>query len=641
MKFTLNRRNVSILTLVLLAVFFVAFNLFVNLSVRTARLDLTENNLFTLSEGTKEILRNIEEPVTLRFFYSERLSTDYPRIRNYAGRVRDMLEEMRAVAGPELVLEVIDPEPFSEDEDRAMSLGLKGAPTTEGEVIYFGLAGTNLVDGREAIPFFTDEREVYLEYDLIRMIQNLSSPEKPVLGVVTNLPLDTGAGGLTAAMRGQSQSFMIYEEMRDRFDIQFLEQDFARVPDSVDVLLIAHPKDLNETTQYAIDQFVVKGGKAVAFFDPHSEVSLTAGPEGKPVRGYTEASNLPRLMESWGVQMDPEEIISDKAYAQRVQAGFDARRQLVDYPLWLAVRAETMDSEDLVTANIERLNLGTVGHFSQTEEATTAFEPMVTSSEQAKLLDLEYVKTGPRPDELMRDFEPTGEKYVIAARVSGPVKTAFPDGPPDPGEDEDAARYQTAEKHVAGGEAEANLILFADSDIFDDRFWVQTQSYLGERVAQPIADNAKFVLNAVENLMGADELISLRARERAERPFTVVEKLRSEAEARFLEEEEALQAKIAASEERLARLQTRAAGQQGAEELLSAREADEMRRIRQDLVESRMELRDVQRNLRRDIDQLGSQVRFINVALMPILVAFAALGVAWYRRRRRLKYSGR
>jgi len=641
MKLSLTRRNVSLITLALLAVFFVSFNLFANLTFHSARLDLTENRLFTLSEGTRALLENIEEPVTLRFFYSESLATDYPRIRTYAGRVRDMLEEMQAVAGDELILEVIDPEPFTEEEDRAMSLGLKGAPTTEGEVIYFGLAGTNLVDGREAIPFFSDEREEYLEYDLIRMIQNLSEAEKPVLGVVTNLPLDTGAGGLLAAMKGQSVSFMIYEELRSRFDIEFLEQKFSRVPDRVDTLLIAHPRDLNETTQYAVDQFIVKGGKALIFIDPHSEVSLTAGPNGEPVRGYTEASNLPRLMDAWGVEMPADEIVSDRALAQRVQAGFDVRRQEVDYPLWLAIGPGQLDESDLVTADIDRLNLGTAGHLVKREGAETRLTPLVTSSKDSKLLDLDYVKSGPRPDELVRDFDPTDEAYILAARVDGVVSSAFPDGPPDPAGDEEAAREQTADAHVAKGTEEANLIIVADSDIFDDRFWVQTQSYLGERVAQPIADNAKFVLNAAENLLGADELISLRTRERSERPFLVVQDLRRKAEERFLEEEEALQAEIRAAEERLTQLQTRAGSELGGRDVLSQREAEEMRRIRHQLAESRSDLRQVQRNLRREIEALGGQVRFINVALMPILVAFAALGVAWYRRRRRLKYSGR
>ena len=636
----LNRQNISLATLALLAVLFVALNLFANLTFRSARIDLTEQSLFTLSEGTKQILGGLDEPVTLRFFYSEALTTGFPQLRVYGSGVRDMLEEMRDVAGDKLILEVIDPAPFSDEEERAMSLGLKGAPTQDGEIIYFGLAGSNLVDGTEVIGFFSDEREEYLEYDLTRMVQNLSRPDKPVLGIVTNLPMDTGAGGMQLAMRGESQSFMVYQELLNRFQLEFLEQDFAEVPNRVSTMLIAHPKPLNDKTLYAIDQFVMRGGRVLAFIDPHSEVSLTSGPHGKPVQGFTESSSLARLMDSWGVVMAPDEIVGDRTNAQRVQAGFDARRQEVAYPIWLALRSDRMDANDIVTADIDRLNLGTVGHLVPIEGASTVFQPLVRSSTDAMLYELDYVKSGPRPDDLMRTFVPSDESYVIAARLTGSVTSAF-DGPPV-SDDKEAIRVQTVESHLSVSEAPVNIIVFADSEIFDDRFWVRTDSYLGERVAQPIADNAKFILNAVENMMGSDALISLRTRERAERPFLVVEAMRAEAEERFLAEEEALQVKISAAEKRLANLQSRARGtgpQSAAQSATtSSQQAVERARIREELTASRKQLRGVQRKLREGIESLGESARFYNVILMPIFIGIAALFYALYRRRRRVRY---
>lgn len=633
----LSRRAISIATLVLLAVFFVAINLFANINFRTSRIDLTEASLFTLSDGTRNMLGSIEEPVTLKFFFSESLATDFPRIRTYAARVRDMLEEMRSYSDGKLLLEVIDPEPYSETEDRAMTLGLKGAPTTEGDVIYFGLAGTNLVDGIETIPFFTDEREEYLEYDIARLVQNLTRPEKPTLGIVTNLPLDTGAGGLMAAMRGESQSFLIYDELLNRFQLEFLEQDFDRVPNVVDVLLLAHPKPLNDKTLYAIDQFMMRGGRALVFLDPHSEVSLTAGPEGKPVQGYTESSSLDRLLPSWGVALDPNKVIGDRANAQRVQTGLDARRQLSDYIVWLALGADDMNADDVVTADIDRINLGTVGHLVPLEGASTSFTPVISSSTDASLLDLEFVKTGPTPDALMRAFEPTGEAYVVAARLSGPLATAFPDGAPEVEVEENALPSASSGpgEHLGASEADANIIIVADTEIFDDRFWVREQSYLGERIAIPMADNATFVLNAVDNLMGSNDLISLRAREKSDRPFTVVEDLRREAEARYLAEEEALEAKIAETEKRLAELQTRAPAGSDVEEFLSESERAEIRSFRAELSASRSALRDVQRNLRRGIEELGSTVRFVNVALVPLIIMALACVLALVRLQRR------
>jgi|AZIJ01.1.fsa_nt_gi ABC-type uncharacterized transport system involved in gliding motility auxiliary subunit len=636
----ISRSAYRIIMLVLLAVLFLAVNMFSNVAFRSARIDLTEHGLYTMSEGTKEVVSQLDEPVTLRFFYSEKLATDYGRIRNYAGHVRDLLEEMRAESNGKLRLEVIEPEPFSEEEDLAMSLGLKGAPTQSGDIIYFGLVGTNSVDGLEAIPFFTDEREQYLEYDIARMIQNLSRPERPVLGIVTNLPLDTGSGGLMSAMRGDSLPFMIYDELQNRFQIEFLEQQFQKVPDSVDVLMVAHPRPLDRPTLYAIDQFVMRGGHVLAFVDPHSEVSLTAGPNGEPVRGYTEQSDLGPLLESWGVHYDPSRIVGDRELAQRVQTGFDARRQESDYVLWLAVPRDNVDTDDLVTADVSRLNLGTAGYFTPLEGATTSFTPLVMTSEDAQTYDVEYVKKGPRPDDLIRGFEPTGERYAIAARLSGPVTSAF-DGAPqeapvaEAGASQPRRSQEKAGPHIASSRKDANIIVFADSDIFDDRFWVRTDSYLGERVAQPIADNAVFILSAIDNLMGSNELISLRARDKADRPFTVVGNLRRNAERRFLAEQEALERKIENAEKSLTELQTGGASDSAASGGPSEEESVAIRQFRAELLESRKKLRDVQRDLRRDVERLGANLRFINIALVPLLLAILALGAAFYRYRRR------
>ena len=634
----ISRSAYRIVMLVLLAVLFLAVNMFSNVMFRTARVDLTENRLYTLSDGTKDVVSQIEEPITLRFFYSEKLSTDYNRIRIYAGHVRDMLEELRARSGGMIRLEVIDPEPFSEEEDLAMSLGLKGAPTQSGDVIYFGLVGTNSVDGLESVPFFTDEREQYLEYDVARMIQNLSRPERPVLGIVTNLPLDTGTGGLMSAMRGESLPFMIYEELRDRFELEFLEQQFEAVPSRVDVLMIAHPRPLDPRTLYAIDQFVMKGGHVLAFLDPHSEVSLTAGPNGEPIRGYTEMSDLGPLLTSWGVSYNPREIVGDRGMAQRVRTGLDARRQESDYVIWLAVPRGNVATDDIVTSDVVRLNLGTVGHFRPIEGATTRFSPIVYSSEDAKLYDVDYVKQGPRPDDLLRGFEGTGERYAIAARISGPVQSAFEAQPEAQALDEEGrpARRsgERAGAHVAASQSDANIILFADSDIFDDRFWVRTDSYLGERIAQPIADNAVFIMSAIDNLMGSNELISLRARDKIDRPFTVVEELRRTAERRFLAEQEALEQRVAEAERNLTELQIRGAAAEANGGTTEA-EAEALARFRAELLDSRKKLRDVQRDLRRDVEALGANLRFVNIALLPIVLAILALGAAVLRHRRR------
>jgi ABC-type uncharacterized transport system involved in gliding motility auxiliary subunit len=621
--------------LVLSAILFVALNTFSNVGFQNARLDLTERQLFTLSDGTRNIIANLAEPITLRFYYSEDVVTEIPALRAHAQRVRDLLGEIATASEGKVRVEEINPEAFSVEEDKASDAGLTGVPLRTGDKVFLGLIGTNTVDGREVISFVAPERATYLEYDLARLIFSLANPEKPKLGVVSNLPLDTGAGGLLLAMEGRSEPFMIYQELQASFIVEFLEQDFDRVPNEIKVLALVHPKDLSAQTLYAIDQFVMRGGRVIAFLDPHSEVSLTAGPAGKPVQGYTEASNLPVLMQSWGVVMDADEVLADRLRAQRVAAGARQRRQLTDYVLWQRLIPEDFDAEDPITAPLDALHIGSAGILRPTADATTTFTPIVQSSPEAMILARDVVKAAPSPDELLRGFEPAGERFTVAARLSGPVKSAFPNGRPLAEDEEETPIELQSSAHLTDSIEDANIVVFADSDLFDDRFWVQVQAFLGDRIAVPTADNAAFVVNAVENLMGSNDLISLRGREPADRPFTVVEDIRRDAEAKFLAEEQQLQQRIDETEARLAELRAELPDGTSASALLTDAQDAEMQVLQRELAEGRRALRDVQGDLRRDVDALGARLAFINMALVPLLVGAVWVVLSWTRRKRR------
>lgn len=633
-----NRRLAAILAIVLGAVIFVGVNTATNLWFRSARIDLTENGLYTLSDGTRNILRSLNEPVTLRFYYSAETAADFPTVRAYAERVRDLLAEYKSIAGDKLIVQEIDPVRYTEAEDQAVSLGLQGAPTQTGEVVYMGLAANNMADGQEVVPFFAMEREPFLEYDLSSIVYRLGQPKKPVLGLVTNLPLDTGPGGLLASMEGRSQPYVIYSQLVQIFDMQPLEQDFNVVPSNIDALLIAHPKGLSEKTLYAIDQFVMRGGRVIAFVDPQSEISQLAGAEsGQPVQGATFKSDL-WLLKPWGATYNSDEVVLDRGRAQQVQYGNNPARPVVGYPVWLALRKNDdanlsdFDAGDLVTNSLTAINLASVGHFTKAEGATTTFTPLLRSSDDAMLFSAEMLGIQSDPDELNRNFLPSGERYTIAARLSGPLKSAFPDGAPKVEAVEGEPPSAPLPAHIAEA-ADANIIIVADSDLFDDRFWVQAQSQGDQTMAAPIADNLAFIASAAENMLGSNDLISLRARATADRPFTVVENLRKEADARFLREEQELNAKILETQSKLQSLQS-VTPEGGDAVTVTPEQQAELERFRGELAATRARLREVQHELRAGIDRLGTRLAFLNIALVPLLLIVAAIVWGVMRRRR-------
>jgi len=631
------RSTIAAASIALSIALFFAVNIFSDVWFSAARLDLTQAGLYTVSDGTKNTLRDIQEPITLRFFFSESASVKYSGIRAYGARVRDLLKEYAGIAGNKLKLEIIDPEPLSEQEDIAVAQGVTGAPTPNGEKIYFGLVGTNTVNGREVIPFFVEDREEYLEFDITNLIYKLTRDKKPKIGVVTNLPFDTGTGGMMAAMQGRSRPFMIYELIRESFDVEFLEQDFDRVPADIDVVMIAHPKPLNDKTQYALDQFIMRGGRALVFLDPWSELSqLSSGPEGQPLEGSTPASatSIEKLTNSWGVSIDPKHVIGVRDRAQRVQFGGD----IADYVAWVALTVYDMDRKDLITAQLTDINFATIGGIKQTKGATTTLSPLLQTSDDTMEIDVAKVRGSPNPDELLRDFVKSGDRYTVAARVQGPIKSAFPAGPPAESAPAPGSNAKPLPPHLKETKGPANIILVADSDIFNDSFWVEVQEFQGQRVPRPVADNGSFVLNAIENLTGSNDLISLRSRGSSNRPFTVVNNLRRRAEQNYLRQEQQLQEKLTATQARLAELEGRrsAAPKPGAQphEILTPEQEVEIEKFRAELVETRTALRDVQRRLRTDIDRLGNWLAAINILLVPLMLSGTALVLVLFRRRK-------
>jgi len=611
----LSRRTYDILTVVLAAFLFVIVNIAADTWLTTAKLDLTENGQFTLAQGTRNIIANLQEPITLRFYYSKQVAAEYASTAAYAKRVSDLLGEYASLSHGKIIVEEIDPQPYTDAEDQATAQGLTGAPADTGDTVYFGLVGTNRIDGKEVIPYFSPEREQYIEYDLTSLIYRLSNPKKPQLGIISSLPLATGPGGMQAMMQGQGQPYVIYAELSQTYQPQQIQADFTAIPKGIDVLMIAHPAALNDAQLMAIDQFALGGGRVLVFVDPNSEIAQAGANPYQP-SATPPFSDMPKLFRAWGIGYDTQKIVGDAALAQSVQVG-DPRNPVALYPIWLHLTPDNFDAKDPITANLQSLNLASVGALHPLKGASTNFTPLVTSSEKSSLLDAAEVRMSQRPQDLINEVHPTGEKFVIAARISGDAKTAFP----------------TTASIKSG---KINVVVMADSDIFDDKFWVQVQNVLGKKIAAPIADNGGFVINAVENLMGSGDLIGLRTRTASRRPFTVVRDIQANAQARFHQEEQALQARMTDTQQRLRELEQGGGARSGAAGLSPAQQA-EIDRFRHELVDTRTQLRDVQHNLRKDIDALGARLAFINIALVPLLVSIFAIGLAALRRRRRAR----
>jgi ABC-type uncharacterized transport system involved in gliding motility auxiliary subunit len=616
-----------------------AINIFTGTVFTSARMDLTENKLFTLSEGTRSTLEGLEEPITLRFYVSERLVTAFPAVNSYAIRVKGILGEFERLSGGKVNVHVIDPEPFSEAEDRAVGYGLRGVPLEGGEeTLYFGLVGTNSTDDEDVIPFLTTRRESFIEYDITRLIHNLANPEQPVVGLLSSLPVD-GAGP-QAALRGlTAPPWMVTEQVQEIFQLERVESTAKEIPEEMSVVMVVHPKGLGDATLYAIDQFVLRGGRVLVFVDPHSAADQGAPQPGMPMMPASRSSNLGKLLPHWGLQFDPGQVVGDLQLAAKVRTQQGGRLLTIDYPVWLNVVPDYFDRDDTVTAELGNVTYATPGHLEPIDGASTRFIPLMRTTENAALFEAQrFLDPSADPRGLLRDYQPAGRSFVLAARIVGPATSAFPDGPPGDapaaGETQAGGGSEAGKQHLGASESDINVVVVADTDLLQDRFWVQVQEFLGNRIAVPSAANGVFVVNALDNLTGSNDLISVRNRGSFIRPFERVNALRQEAELEFRQKEQELMQRLEQTEARLLELEQAKQGEDSM--ILSPEQRQAIVRFREEKLAIRTDLRDVRLNLRKDIDALDTWLKFINIALVPLLIGVGgALAGVWRLRRRK------
>lgn len=598
----MKKKWLSVLSLGLLAVLFVLLVFINNQLLSKYRIDLTEDKVFSLSEGTRNVLTSLDEPVTLYFFYSDSATTGMTKMRNYAARVESLLREYAQASGGKVQLQIVDPVPFSENEDKASQFGLTGAALgNAGEQIYFGLAGTNLLDDQFTIPFFDPKNEQFLEYEISKLIYRLSNPDTLTLALVTDLPVAGGQDPLTGRYTGP---MVFYQQLAQLYNIRIVNSTADGLPEDTDVVLLAHPQALSDGLLYAIDQFAMHNGRILAFIDPHYEGNALSSLQ----QVGANASSFP-LLKAWGIKADLTNIVLD------AQLAFDLRNEngaIVKHFGILGLTAAQLDRNDVITANLDSVNGASFGALETVKKAGMSMHTLIRSSVNSGLTNADNYAQTLNPVALHRGFGGNTETYTVAARYRGKARSYF-SAPKDPAK---AATYE-------GQTDNLNLVLVADADMLSDRYWVQQTAFFGDTVFTPFANNGDFIVNAIENLTGSDALISIRSRGTYVRPFERVKALETAAEGKYREQEEQLQEELIQTEQKLRELQ----GQQGqgGTIVFTGQQQEAIDKYIARRVEIRRELREVRFQLDREIDRLGDKLKIVNIALAPAVLT----GLLW------------
>lgn len=593
------------------------------------RADVTASKVYTLSDGTYSLLGKIEEPITLDFYFSSGAAGLPISFKNYGARVEEMLRQYERAADGMLVLNVINPEPDTPEEEAATRAGLQPRliPGT-GEQVYFGLSATQ-ADLQETIGGFAPDREQFLEYDLSQLIYSVQVLEKRRLGLISSLPLQAPPFNPMMAQMGQQpppDQFIIGEWSRT-FDIETIEPTATELPGNLDALVVVHPQGLSPELEYAIDQFLLGGSPVMLVVDPSSEhFKRQAGPQQMMMGGGAPnvSSDLPRLLSAYGIDYQPTDVIGDLLLGAQVNTGMGG---IARFPHWLSLTAENFNAEVMPTAQLNSMVLVEAGRISPAEGSDLTFSPLIQTSAQAGSVPPMLLQFS-QPQDIARQIEPDGP-HTVAAMITGTFSTAFPEGRPLTGE-EDPIENPESKIENSRASGEATLIVVADSDWLMDSYSVRRINFGGFQAADPLNDNLAFGTNVVEFLAGSQDLISIRSKGSAVHPFTVVREMEAAAQQRYQEQLEALDERLSAVQAELSNLQTQV-GDNGL--LVASPEiAEAIAEYQAQEAEMRRERRDIRRALREDIDALETRLLLLNLFAAPAAIGLFGL---WFRRSRR------
>ena len=593
-----------------------------------ARIDLTDGKVYTLSPGTKAILGKLEAPVKIRFYYTQGSSAVPVGLKTFARRVEDLLNEYKSASNGRVVIEKFNPEPDSDAEDSAALDNVEGQMTNTGEKFYLGLA-VSFLDQKAAIPVLAPDRERLLEYDITRAISQVSAVKKPVVGVMSALPV-MGRPLNPMIKQQPSEPWVLVSELKRIFDVRKVELDARKIDDDIKVLLVIHPRDIAEATEYALDQFVLRGGKLIAFVDPFAYFDQQ--PDMQNPFGGSQAgqSALYNLFKAWGIDVTLNKVVADLTFASG-----EGPRLL---PTLLSLNAEALNQEDVVTSQVGTMLIPFGGVFTGKPAAGLTQTVLAHTSKNSMLVDLIIATLSGEPS--TRGFEPLGKEQPLAIRLTGKFKTAFPQGRPEAlparGErkkgEEDKKPETKAEPQLKEAAAENSVVLVADVDMLTDNAAVDVQEVFGQRLVIPRNGNLAFAQGLVEQLSGDSALISLRSRAAFSRPLTVIRKMEAEAQQSYLGKIKALEDSLNQTQEKLQGLQKGRAG--ASSTILTPEQQTEIENFRKKAVETRKDLKELRKNLRVETDTLEFRTKVINIGLVPLLVALLGIALALVKRRK-------
>ena len=589
-----HKRLLTYTSLILLLIVFMLINIFNNIFFKSVRFDFSEQKIYTLSAGSKEILAEIKEPINVKFYFSRKLAKSYPYLVSYAARVRELLAQYQRASNNNLTVNIIDTESFTEIEDQAVNGGLQGVPVDgDGNELYFGLVATNALTNKEVIPFLQPTRETYLEYDISQMIYKLIYPTTIKVGILSDLPLQGNAALSFMQQDGNTSPWVIWEQLRQSFNVSLVTAD-NKIPDDIKVLMLASVKDITKKTAQTIDQFIMRGGHILAFIEPQSN---------------SVANNLNKLLTSWGVDI-PAKIFTCPKLAKKIKYNQNEKEYLTRYPAWVDFTTEYFDKDDILTNNLEKLTVADTGVIKKKSNSSVKITPLITSDGDnmlVKLANLNSYKDNPR--KLLNEYNSDHKIYVLAARITGPIKSAF----------------------SADTTQNSNIILFANTGMLQDQFWVNVQNFMGNRLYIPMSGNGGFILNAIDNLSGSNSLISIRNRGTFSRPFSTIQNFQSKSRSEFRLKESVLMKNLEHTKQKILELeQTKKESNSIALSLEQKRE-EEM--FRNELIDTKRQLREVQHELNKDIEHIEWVIKFANIALMPLLVLLSG-SIFWLYRMR-------